>query len=423
MYIPLVDLRSQYQAIKQEITTAVEDVLENMQLFLGPQVQAFENEFATYCGCGHGVGVASGTDALALALRACGIGPGDEVITVANTFIATVEAIALVGATPVFVDIDPGTYTMDWRQLDQVLTPRTRAILPVHLYGHPVDMQPVLDFARSHGLRVIEDASQAHGAAYQGQRVGSFGDIGCFSLYYSKNLGAYGEAGVCVTNDSDLSESLRMVRDHGSRIRYRHEVLGVNARLDELQAAVLRVKLRYLDQWNAARQAHAQAYTQQLRGIEELIDLAKQHKRVLMVGHTFEYSPAVNELRKLVQRGDLGRIYCIEAERLNLGLFRSDINVIWDLAPHDISILLYLLGKKPEQVKVQASALLQPYIHDNAHIDLSFDDGMTAHIHVSWLHLCKIRRVTVVGDSRMVVYDDTNPAEMLKIYNNGTRSK
>ena len=275
MYIPLVDLRSQYQAIKQEITTAVEDVLENMQLFLGPQVQAFENEFAMYCGCGHGVGVASGTDALALALRACGIGPGDEVITVANTFIATVEAIALVGATPVFVDIDPGTYTMDWRQLDQVLTPRTRAILPVHLYGHPVDMQPVLDFARSHGLRVIEDASQAHGAAYQGQRVGSFGDIGCFSLYYSKNLGAYGEAGVCVTNDSSLAESLRTVRDHGSRIRYQHEVLGVNARLDELQAAVLRVKLRYLDQWNAARQAHAQAYTQQLRGIVEAVPVVQ----------------------------------------------------------------------------------------------------------------------------------------------------
>ena len=275
MHIPLVDLRSQYKAIKHEITAAFEDVLENMQLFLGPQVQAFENEFATYCGCRDGVGVASGTDALALALRACGIGPGDEVITVANTFIATVEAIALVGAAPVFVDIDPNTYTMDWRQLDQVLTPRTRALLPVHLYGQPVDMQPVLDFARLHSLRVIEDASQAHGATYQGQRVGSFGDIGCFSLYYSKNLGAYGEAGICVTNDSDLAESLRTLRNHGSRIRYRHEVLGVNARLDELQAAVLRVKLRYLDQWNAARQAHAHVYTQQLQGVVQAIPVVQ----------------------------------------------------------------------------------------------------------------------------------------------------
>ena len=266
--IPLVDLGSQYRTIKPEIMTAFEEVLENMQLFLGPQLQAFETEFAAYCGCHHGVGVASGTDALALALRACSIGPGDEVITVSNTFIATVEAIALVGAAPVFVDIDPLTYTMDWRQLDRVLTSRTRAIIPVHLYGHPVEMQPVLDFARSHGLRVIEDASQAHGATYSGQRVGGFGDIGCFSLYYSKNLGAYGEAGICVTNDQALAENLRMVRDHGSRIRYQHEVLGVNARLDELQAAVLRVKLRHLDQWNASRQEHARFYTEQLRELK-----------------------------------------------------------------------------------------------------------------------------------------------------------
>ncbi len=228
MQIPLVDLGSQYRTIKPEIMSAFEEVLENMQLFLGPQLQAFETEFAAYCGCHQAVGVASGTDALALALRVCNIGSGDEVITVSNTFIATVEAIALVGATPVFVDIDPLTYTMDWRQLGSALTSRTRAIIPVHLYGHPVEMQPVLDFARSHGLRVIEDASQAHGATYRGLRVGSLGDIGCFSLYYSKNLGAYGEA----------------------------------------QAAVLRVKLRYLDQWNTARQEHAQFYTEQLRELK-----------------------------------------------------------------------------------------------------------------------------------------------------------
>ncbi len=275
MQIPLVDLRAQYQTIKHEVMEAFEDVLENMHLFLGPQNQAFEQEFAEYCGCQYGVGLSSGTDALALALRACEVGPGDEVITVANTFIATVEAIALVGATPVFVDVNPETYTMDWRQLDQVLTPRTRAIIPVHLYGHAVEMQPVLEFAHVHGLRVIEDASQAHGATYQGQRVGGFGDIGCFSLYYSKNLGAYGEAGICVTNDSGLAETLRLWRDHGSRIRYRHEVLGVNARLDELQAAVLRVKLRYLDSWNVARQAHAQAYTEHLRDVVEAVPVVR----------------------------------------------------------------------------------------------------------------------------------------------------
>lgn len=275
MRIPLVDLRAQYQTIKYEITAAFEDVLENMQLFLGPQTQQFENEFATYCGCRYGIGLSSGTDALALALRACDIGPGDEVITVANSFIATVEAIALVGATPVFVDIDANTYTLDWQQLDHVLTSRTRAIIPVHLYGHPVDLQPVLDFARIHGLRVIEDASQAHGATYQGRRVGSFGDIGCFSLYYSKNLGAYGEAGICVTNASGLAERMRLLRDHGSRIRYQHEVLGVNARLDELQAAMLRVKLCYLEQWNGARQAHAQFYTEQLQGVVEAVPLVQ----------------------------------------------------------------------------------------------------------------------------------------------------
>src|SRR5205085_1984714 len=192
MHIPLVDLQAQYRSIRPEIMAAIEGVLENMQLFLGPQSQMFEHEFAQYCGCRFGVGLSTGTDALILALRACDIGPSDEVITVANTFIATVEAIAQVGATPVFIDIDPDTYTMDWQQLGSVLTSRTRAIIPVHLYGYPVEMQPVLEFARAHELLVIEDASQAHGATYQGKRVGSFGDIGCFSLYYSKNLGADG---------------------------------------------------------------------------------------------------------------------------------------------------------------------------------------------------------------------------------------
>ncbi|HYU74973.1 MAG TPA: DegT/DnrJ/EryC1/StrS family aminotransferase [Ktedonobacteraceae bacterium] len=275
MRIPLVDLRSQYETIKHEVAAVFEDVLENMQLFLGPQVQAFENEFAAYCGCRYGVGVASGTDALILALRACDIGPGDEVITVSNTFIATVEAIVLAGATPIFVDIDPGTYTMDWRQLERALTPSTRALLPVHLYGHPAEMRHILDFARSHSLHVIEDASQAHGATYQGQRVGSFGNIGCFSLYYSKNLGAYGEAGICVTNDEGLAESLRMLRNHGLRTRYRHEILGSNARLDELQAAILRVKLRHLEQWNAARQAHAHDYMEQLQGLVETVPVVQ----------------------------------------------------------------------------------------------------------------------------------------------------
>ncbi len=263
--VPLVDLRAQYLSLKPEILASFEQVLESSQLFLGPHLLAFEREFAEFSGCRYGVGVSSGTDALALALRACEIGPGDEVITVSHTFIATVEAIALVGARPVFVDIEPETYTMDCLQLEQAITPRTRAILPVHLYGHPVDMKPILACAHAHNLRVIEDASQAHGATYEGRRVGSFGDVACFSLYYSKNLGAFGEAGICTTNDAALAEHLRILRDHGSKVRYEHEELGVNARMDELQAAVLRLKLPYLEQWNARRQAHARFYGEQLR--------------------------------------------------------------------------------------------------------------------------------------------------------------
>jgi len=275
MQIPLVDLQTQYATIKSEVMVAIEDVLEHMQLFLGPQTRQFEEEFAAFCGARAGIGVSSGTQALELALRACQVGPGDEVITVANSFIATVEAIALVGARPVFVDIEPETYMLDWRQLEAVVTERTRAIIPVHLYGHPVEMRPVLDFARRHGLRVIEDASQAHGTLYEGRPVGGLGDIGCFSLYCSKQLGAYGEAGICVTSDEGLAEQMRMWRDHGSKMRYQHEFLGANARIDEMQAAILRVKMRYLEQWNRARQAHAQVYTEQLSGIVAKTPLAQ----------------------------------------------------------------------------------------------------------------------------------------------------
>lgn len=274
-HVPLVDLQSQYRAIKHEILPAIDAVLEGMQLFLGPQQLAFEQEFAAFCGSEYGISLSNGTDALTLALRACAIGPGDEVITTSNTFIATVEAISLVGATPVFVDIDPDSYTLDWRQLESALTPRTRAIIPVHLYGHPAEMEPIMAFARKHGLRVLEDASQAQGALYNGQRVGSFGDIACFSLYLSKNLGAYGEAGICVTNDAQLAETLRLLRDHGSKQRYQHEIIGTNARMDEIQAAILRVKLPYLEQWNAARRAHARVYDEWLAGLVEKLPVVK----------------------------------------------------------------------------------------------------------------------------------------------------
>ena len=346
MQIPLVDLRAQFQSIKPKIMAEIETVLESMQLFLGPQSQAFENEFAQYCGTKYGVGLSSGTDALTLALRACNIGQGDEVITVANTFIATVEAIASVGAIPVFIDIDPDTYTMDWRQLGQVLTPRTRAIIPVHLYGHPVDMQPVLDFAQQHGLRVIEDASQAHGASYKEKRVGSIGDIGCFSFYFSKNLGAYGEAGACVTNDFYLAESIRKYRDHGSLIRYQHEILGMNARLDEIQAAVLRVKLPYLEQWNVARQAHAKFYTEHLQEIVQAIPLVRPWATHVYYVYVIQVQERDQFRTSLEQEGIATGIHYptpihLQSACSHYGYMRGMLPVTEAVASHIVSLPMY----------------------------------------------------------------------------------
>jgi dTDP-4-amino-4,6-dideoxygalactose transaminase len=262
--IPLVDLKVTFEPLKEQIFAAWEQALGGMRLFLGPNVQAFEQEFAAYCRTKHAIGVSDGTNAVHLALRACGVGPGDEVITVSYTFIATAEAILLAGATPVFVDIDPRTYTMDVSQIESRITPKTRAILPVHLYGQCADMDPILEIARRHNLYVIEDACQAHGAEYKGARAGGLGDIAAFSFYFTKNLGAYGEGGMVTTQDDALAKKVRMLRDHGSEQRYYHEFLGWNARLDELQAAVLRVKLPHLDKWNEGRRQAAQAYTRVL---------------------------------------------------------------------------------------------------------------------------------------------------------------
>jgi dTDP-4-amino-4,6-dideoxygalactose transaminase len=260
MHIPLVDLKRQYQDIKQEVLTGLERTLEGMQLFLGENVRAFESEFAAYCGTEHAIGVGSGTDALHLALLASGVGPGDEVITVSHTFFATTEAIHLVGARPVFVDIDPETYNIDPSQVERKISSHTRAILPVHLYGHPANMGPILDLAQAYKLKVIEDACQAHGAEYEGRRTGSLSDAGCFSFYFTKNLGAYGEAGMIVTSDPDLAKKCRILRDHGQSAKYHHSGLGINGRIDEIQAAVLRVKLPHLDRWNESRRRIAEAY-------------------------------------------------------------------------------------------------------------------------------------------------------------------
>ena len=271
MYVPLVDLKAQHQVIAREVQDEIEAVLSSMQLVLGPNLARLEEEFARYCGVAHAVGVGSGTEALYLALRALGIGPGDEVVTVPFTFIATVEAIALCGARPIFVDVDPRTCTMDPGLLPAAITPRTRAIVPVHLYGLPADMECVMAVARRYGLAVVEDACQAHGAESLGRRAGSLGHMAAFSFYCSKNLGAYGDGGMVVTDDPALAQRVRLLRNHGQQERYRHEVLGTTSRLDELQAAVLRVKLRYLDEWNEARRARAQDYRRRLAGIPGLV--------------------------------------------------------------------------------------------------------------------------------------------------------
>lgn len=264
MNIPFVDLSAQYATIAPDVEAAIAGTLKKSDFILGQNVNLFEEEFADFCNAQYAVGVDSGTSALELALRAYDIGPGDEVITQANTFIATALAISYTGATPVLTDADPITFMMDPEQVERAITPRTKAIIPVHLYGHPADMDPIMEIAEKHGLIVVEDASQAHGARYKGKRVGTIGHVGAFSLYPGKNLGAYGDAGIIVTNDSAADKQMRLLRNWGSVVKYHHEIQGFNRRLDTLQASILRVKLQHLDDWNASRRRNAQLYTELL---------------------------------------------------------------------------------------------------------------------------------------------------------------
>ena len=264
--IPYLDLGGQYQSIKPEIDAAVLRVLGSSQFILGEEVAAFEREFAAYCSAADAVGVNSGTSALHLALLAAGIGAGDEVITVPFTFVATAAAIVYAGARPVFVDIDAETFTMAPADIERAITPRTKAIMPVHLYGHPADMDPILEIAKRRGLVVIEDAAQAHGAEYRGRRCGSMGVMAAFSFYPGKNLGAYGEGGALVTSDPDLARKVRVMRSWGEERRYEHSVKGFNYRMDGIQGAVLRVKLRHLETWTEARRTRAAEYARAFAG-------------------------------------------------------------------------------------------------------------------------------------------------------------
>jgi dTDP-4-amino-4,6-dideoxygalactose transaminase len=264
MPVPFVDLPAQYRSIKAEVDAAIQRVLDTSAFILGREVEEFERAFAEYVGARECVGVSNGTAAIQLALQACGVGPGDEVVVPANTFFATAEAVSTAGARPVFVDCDPATCNIDAGKIEEVITRRTRAVIPVHLYGQPADLDAVFEVAGRHDLLVIEDAAQAHGARYKGERVGARGLAGCFSFYPGKNLGAYGEGGAVVTNDAGLARRLRMLRDHGSEQKYRHELVGYNSRLEGIQGAVLGVKLGHLDEWNALRRRHAARYRELL---------------------------------------------------------------------------------------------------------------------------------------------------------------
>jgi len=269
--VPFLDLNAHHAALRGEFDRAVREVIDSSAFAGGPFVEKFEADFASYCGCQHAIGVGSGTEALWLSLLACGVGPGDEVITVPNTFMATAEAITYCGARPVFVDVDDRTYTMDPAGLEEAVGSRTKAIIPVHLFGQSADMDPILQFAREHDLLVIEDAAQAHGAKYKGRKVGTLGHAGCFSFYPGKNLGAFGEAGAVVTDNLELQEKIRVLRDHGQVRKYHHAMVGWNCRMDGIQAAVLSVKLQHLESGNSLRRAHALQYDEVFDGMDEVV--------------------------------------------------------------------------------------------------------------------------------------------------------
>jgi dTDP-4-amino-4,6-dideoxygalactose transaminase len=303
--VPLVDLSAQYRDIRGEIDDALQRVLDETNFILGEEVERFESEFAAYLGAAGAVGVASGTAALHLALRACGVGPGDEVVTSAHTFMATVEAICQVGARPVFADIDPATYTIDPARVEAALTPRTRAVIPVHLYGHPAAMDALEELCADRNLHLIEDAAQAHGAELHGRRCGTFGQLACFSFYPGKNLGAYGDAGAVTGNDVELLSRIRRLRDHGRTAKYVHAELGFAERIDTIQAAVLRVKLRHLDDWTDARREHARRYSELLSATSLVLPGDAPGAR--HVYHLYVVrSPRRDELHERLRRDGIG---------------------------------------------------------------------------------------------------------------------
>ena len=301
--VPFVDLVAQYNSIKNEVDEAMARVLHTSAFILGPDVKQLEEEFAAFSETGFAIGVDSGTSALEIILRALQIEAGDEVITAANTFIATVLAISYVGAKPVLVDVDPVSYNIDIHQIKKSITKRTKAIIPVHLFGQPADVDAIMELAHEHSLYVIEDACQAHGARYKGKRAGSIGHAAAFSFYPSKNLGAYGDGGMITTKDPKIADAIRMLRNYGERSKYMHEMIGYNRRLDTIQAAVLRVKLKYLDQWNAARRQHAALFNKLLQGSQALTPVTAEYAEHVFHLYVIQVSGRDELRKKLADRG------------------------------------------------------------------------------------------------------------------------
>ena len=360
MKVAFLDLKAQYNSIKEEVNEAIQKVLESCAFAGGPFVEEFENNFAQFCQTPHAVGVSSGTSALWMALLALDIGAEDEVIIPANTFIATAEAVSYAGAKPVFVDVDEQTYTMNPELVEAAITPRTKAIIPVHLFGQMADMDAVMEIAHGYGLAVIEDASQAHGAEYKDRRAGSIGDLGCFSFYPGKNLGAYGEAGCVVTNRNDLAEKIQKLRDHGQSKKYYHDLIGWNGRMDGIQGAVLSVKLRHLEEWNSRRRQHALKYNELLRGQEQLITPTEANS----AKHVYHiYALRTPGRDKLIKHLAENEIYCgihypiplhLQKAYQYLGHQKGDYPVSEQCASEYISLPMF-----PELTNIQIERVVQ----------------------------------------------------------------
>lgn len=369
--VPFLDLRAQHDPIRAELLAAFNEVIDQNAFAGGSFVQKFEEDFAAFCRAKHAIGVGNGTDALWFALLALGVGPGDEVITVSATFMATAEAISYCGATPVFVDIDEATATMNPALLERAITPKTKAIVPVHLYGQIADMDPILEIAKRHGIPVVEDACQAHGAEYKGRRAGTIGDIGCFSFYPGKNLGALGEAGGVVTQDATLAAKVRTLREHGQEKRYFHSMIGWNGRMDGLQAAALRIKLRSLDKGNAARRAHAAQYSRLLAAVPGVITpTVASHGVPVFHLYVIRVKNRDGVLAKLSERGIGCAIHYPKPVHLqqayaHLGLGRGTTPVAERCADEILSLPMFP-ELTPAQVETVVAALKQVLLEQTA---------------------------------------------------------